>query len=199
MAFVFQYNNVSKLHLQHQMEMRERALPVLKSKESALRVEVKKTKLLFEATQKELEIALLQEEDFLILAGELDTSLIYLDYVEVETISIAGVKVPKIGKIHFKRQMFNIFVNPYWFIQGFDFIEKITILKTRLLYLEKRFFLLEKARKKTTQKVNLYEKNQIPELLDLIRKIKHFLEDEENLSKSSQKILKSTLESKSFP
>ncbi len=77
MAFVFQYNNVSKLHLQHQMEMRERALSVLKSKESALRVEVKKTKLLFEATQKELEIALLQEEDFLILAGELDTSLIY--------------------------------------------------------------------------------------------------------------------------
>ena len=54
--------------------------------------------------------------------------------------------------------------------------------------------LLEKARKKTTQKVNLFEKVQIPGYEDAIRKIKRFMEDEENLSKSSQKILKSLLE-----
>ena len=54
--------------------------------------------------------------------------------------------------------------------------------------------LLEKARKKTTQKVNLFEKVQIPGYEDAIRKIKRFMEDEENLSKSSQKILKTLLE-----
>ena len=51
--------------------------------------------------------------------------------------------------------------------------------------------LLEYARKKTTQKVNLFEKVQIPGYEDAIRKIKRFMEDEENLSKSSQKIVKS--------
>jgi len=51
--------------------------------------------------------------------------------------------------------------------------------------------LLEHARKKTTQKVNLFEKVQIPGFADAIRKIKRFMEDEENLSKSSQKIMKS--------
>jgi len=50
--------------------------------------------------------------------------------------------------------------------------------------------LLEYARKKTTQKVNLFEKVQIPGYQDAIRKIKRFMEDEENLSKSSQKIVK---------
>ena len=50
--------------------------------------------------------------------------------------------------------------------------------------------LLNHARKKTTQKVNLYEKVQIPGFQDAIRKINRFLEDEENLSKSSQKIVK---------
>jgi V/A-type H+-transporting ATPase subunit D len=50
--------------------------------------------------------------------------------------------------------------------------------------------LLEHARKKTTQKVNLYEKVQIPGFEDAMRKIKRFLEDEENLSKSAQKIVK---------
>jgi V/A-type H+-transporting ATPase subunit D len=50
--------------------------------------------------------------------------------------------------------------------------------------------ILEHARKKTTQKVNLYEKVQIPEYHQSISRIKRFLEDEENLSKSAQKILK---------
>jgi len=39
--------------------------------------------------------------------------------------------------------------------------------------------------------VNLFEKVQIPGYEDAIRKIKRFMEDEENLSKSSQKIVKS--------
>jgi len=38
--------------------------------------------------------------------------------------------------------------------------------------------------------VNLYEKVQIPGFQDAIRKIKRFLEDEDNLSKSAQKIVK---------
>ena len=50
--------------------------------------------------------------------------------------------------------------------------------------------LLDHARKKTTQKVNLYEKVQIPGYETAIRKIKRFLEDEENLSKSAMKIVK---------
>ena len=54
--------------------------------------------------------------------------------------------------------------------------------------------LLDRARRKTTQKVNLFEKVQIPGFQEAIRKIKRFMEDEENLSKSSQKILKALQE-----
>ena len=42
--------------------------------------------------------------------------------------------------------------------------------------------------------MNLFEKVQIPGYQDAIRKIKRFMEDEENLSKSSQKIVKSKRE-----
>ena len=45
-----------------------------------------------------------------------------------------------------------------------------------------------------SQKVNLFEKVQIPGYQEAVRKIKRFMEDEENLSKSSQKILKSLQE-----
>ena len=50
--------------------------------------------------------------------------------------------------------------------------------------------LLDYSRKKTTQKVNLYEKVQIPGYQEAILKIKRFMEDEENLSKAGQKIVK---------
>jgi V/A-type H+-transporting ATPase subunit D len=55
---------------------------------------------------------------------------------------------------------------------------------------EKKLGILEYARKKTTQKVNLYEKVQIPEFSEAIRKIKRYLEDVDNLEKASQKITK---------
>ena len=56
-------------------------------------------------------------------------------------------------------------------------------------YEEKRR-ILDFQRKKTTQKVNLYEKVQIPGYQEAIRKIKRYMEDEENLSKASSKIVK---------
>jgi V/A-type H+-transporting ATPase subunit D len=57
------------------------------------------------------------------------------------------------------------------------------------VYLEKAR-ILDYQRKKTTQKVNLYEKVQIPGYQEAIRKIKRYMEDEENLSKASSKIVK---------
>ena len=42
--------------------------------------------------------------------------------------------------------------------------------------------------------MNLFEKVQIPGYKEAVRKIKRFMEDEENLSKSSQKILKALQE-----
>ena len=44
MAIKFQYNKTSLQQLEKQLKIRERSLPTIKSKESALRVEVKRTK-----------------------------------------------------------------------------------------------------------------------------------------------------------
>ena len=57
------------------------------------------------------------------------------------------------------------------------------------IYLEKSR-ILDFNRKKTTQKVNLYEKVQIPGYQEAIRKIKRYMEDEENLTKAASKIVK---------
>lgn len=40
----FQYNKISQLQLEKQLKVREKALPTLKNKESALRMEVKRAR-----------------------------------------------------------------------------------------------------------------------------------------------------------
>ena len=74
------------------------------------------------------------------------------------------------------------------FADGFEEISRLGIEAE--VYKEKSR-ILEFQRKKTTQKVNLYEKVQIPGYKEAIRKIKRYMEDEENLSKASSKIVKS--------
>ncbi|MCC8035596.1 MAG: V-type ATP synthase subunit D, partial [Rikenellaceae bacterium] len=80
--------------------------------------------------------------------------------------------------------------SPAWYSDGVALLKQISELSLEYEFFRHKTALLDYARKKTTQKVNLYEKVQIPGYRDAIRKIKRFLEDEENLSKSSQKIVK---------
>lgn len=191
MAFTWQYNKSSLFLIQKHLDIRIKALPVLKSKETALRQEVKKNKHLLESMSETYHDELNKADDITFLSSELDASLIQVENVESHIISVAGVKVPELSKIVFKKKTFNLFIHPFWFADGVNFLEKMITMKFKIEFIRKRIELLEKARKKTTQKVNLYEKNQIPEFNEAILKIKRFLDDEENLSKSAQKILKS--------
>lgn len=77
-----------------------------------------------------------------------------------------------------------------WFLDGIQHVKEVVNIALEREFYMRKMELLDRARKKTTQKVNLYEKVQIPGFQEAIRKIKRFLEDEENLSKSAQKIVK---------
>ena len=85
---------------------------------------------------------------------------------------------------------FSLFNQPGWLLDGVEYIKEVVSIALEREFFTRKMELLDRARKKTTQKVNLYEKVQIPGFQEAIRKIKRFLEDEENLSKSSQKIVK---------
>ncbi len=126
MAIKFQYNKTSLQLLEKQLKVRVRTLPIIKNKESALRMEV--------------------------------------------------------------------FNAPKWYADGLHLLKQLAQTAIEREFILAKLNLLEHARKKTTQKVNLFEKVQIPGYQDALRKIKRFMEDEENLSKSSQKILKSQQE-----
>ena len=190
MAIKFQYNKTSLGELGKQLKMRQKALPTIKSKESALRSEVKRAKDSAAEYRERLD-ALMAEYDYMVaLWGEFDCTLVRVAEVDLSTQKIAGVRIPILNGVEFEVKPFDLFTSPAWYSDGVELLRKIATLGIEFEVYNRKTALLDYARRKTTQKVNLYEKVQIPGYEDAIRKIKRFMEDEENLSKSAQKIVK---------
>ncbi len=190
MAIKFQYNKTSLQSLNKQLKVRLGALPTLKNKEAALRLEVKKAKVKITELKQKLNEKLKQNSESVGLWNEFSSELISIGEVEIASKKIAGVKIPILKKMVFIEKEFSVFDKPKWFPEGISFLKEIAEIVTEQEFFTKKTMLLDHARRKTTQKVNLYEKVQIPGYEDAIRKIKRFLEDAENLSKSAQKIVK---------
>ena len=190
MAISFQYNKTSLQGLEKNLKMRVRALPTIKNKESALRMEVKKAKSEIQELEEAIRSRIEQYDSMRAVWGEFDTSLLSVTDVLMDTKKIAGVRIPYLQEVVFEIKPYSIFNSPKWYADGIAELKSLAEIGIKREFCERKLDLLEYARKKTTQKVNLFEKVQIPGYEDAIRKIKRFMEDEENLSKSSQKIVK---------
>jgi V/A-type H+-transporting ATPase subunit D len=190
----FQYNKTSLQTLEKQLKIRERALPTLKNKESALRMEVKKAKDRANELEKLLKQRLDAYDNMVRLWGEFDLSLVKIKDVKLKFRKLAGVPTPSLEDIEFEVKQFFIFDRPLWILEGVALVKELASIAIEQDIFLHKMRLLDHARKKSTQKVNLYEKVQIPGYNDAIRKIKRFIEDEENLSKAAQKIVKSRKE-----
>ena len=193
MTLKFQYNKVSQLNLRKQLKVRVEALPTLKNKESALRYEVKKARDAAHAMDQSIAERSNELKEFLRLWTEFDPSLISIGEVNIRTRKIAGVKTPELQNIDFHLADFDLFSAPSWWLDGITTLKELSRMQIERDFIIRKMQLLETVRKKTTQKVNLYEKVQIPAFEEAILKITRFMEDEENLSKAAQKILKGRL------
>ena len=194
MAIRFQYNKTSLQQQEKALKMRQRTLPTIKSKESALRQQVKQTKREVDLLEEKLEQELRGYQGMVSLWDEFDASLITVDRVDLSMKKIAGVLLPVLDGIHYEVRPFSIFNAPSWWAEGIELLKTLATTGIEAEFLRLKMEYLEHARKKTTQKVNLFEKVQIPGYQDAIRKIKRFLEDEESLSKASQKIMRTNIE-----
>lgn len=190
MAIKFQYNKTSLQDLDKQLKVRVRALPTIKNKESALRMEVKKAK------DAALKLESMMEQQVTAYAGmsrlwsEFNQDLVKVEDVDLSIKKIAGVRIPILNSVNFTIGEYSLFNKPSWYAEGIFIVKDLAKIGIEREFYFRTMQLLDFARRKTTQKVNLYEKVQIPGYEEAIRKIKRFMEDEENLSKSAQKIVK---------
>lgn len=153
-------------------------------------MEVKKAKNRAVALDEELSKKIASYADSPGIWNEFIPQLLTIGEVKTSVKKIAGVKTPVLEEVIFETEAFSLFDQPKWFPEGISIVKELAEIVMKREFFYRKMELLNYARRKTTQKVNLYEKVQIPGYQDVIRKIKRFLEDEENLSKSSQKIVK---------
>lgn len=189
MALKYHYNKTTIQQYGKQLAIRGKALPILKNKETALRMEIKTL------SKKVVELQKAKEEVTKKLASfqpfwEEFPHVVVLEKLALLNKKIVGVKVPDISELTFKMADISWWNCPAWVPSGVAILKHSVEVDVKLEVLEKQLNLLNAARKKTTQKVNLYEKVQIPEYAEAILKIKRFLEDKDNISKAAQKIVK---------
>lgn len=190
MAIKFQYNKTALTALGKQLKMRQNALPTLKNKESALRLEVRKAKATSQKLIEDLDASLKRYDYLAALWNEFQPGLISIKDIDLVTVKVAGVKTPELRSIDYEINEFNAFTKPAWFADGVSILKDLSRLGIESEVFMEKSRILDFQRKKTTQKVNLYEKVQIPGYQEAIRKIKRYMEDEENLSKAASKIVK---------
>lgn len=194
MKLEIKYNKTVLREFQTKLKMRVKALPTLKNKEAALRAMVFDTRKRMDEAGSVLRELLKQMEPWKALWNEFDFSLLQVRDVRISRNKIAGILIPQYEGIDTASQEFPLTLYPDWFSEGLPALKHLLEAMAKQKVLSDRLHLLEQARKKATQKVNLYEKVQIPALESAIRQIKRYLEDEDNLSKASQKLLKTKMQ-----
>jgi V/A-type H+-transporting ATPase subunit D len=194
MAIRFQYNKTSLQHLRKQLKMREGALPVLKNKESALRLEVQRCRAERDAARRRRESVEAEGEHLHPLLARFGFGRLRPARLRLGARRVAGVSVPVYEGVDWRFDPLPEHAHPIWTADAVAHAEAVVEARLAERVAERQLAVLERERKRTTQKVNLYEKVQIPELETGIKKIKRFLEDKENLAKAAQKMVKARLE-----
>lgn len=152
MAIKFQYNKTSLQQIEKNLKMRQRTLPIIKSKETALRLEVKRCKEDAVALEEKLKSQIGGYESMYALWGEFDANLVALKDVELEVKKIAGVRVPVLKNIQLEVKPFGLFSSPKWYFDGIRLLQGLAKTAVEREFVMAKLGLLDHARKKTTQR-----------------------------------------------
>ena len=109
MAIKYQFNKISMQSLNKQLKIRQNALPTIKSKESALRLTVKRQK----ETLRDLTESFQEKMDSLMgltrLWSEFPEEIFSLKEIVLNIVKIAGVKTPELKQINYEVANFSRF------------------------------------------------------------------------------------------
>jgi V/A-type H+-transporting ATPase subunit D len=110
--------------------------------------------------------------------------------VELSQENVVGLRVPALAGVEVERVGYSFLARPHWVDALGDMVEKLMRIRIRYQVLQQRLAILETAVKKTTQRVNLFDKVLIPQTRDNIRRIRIQLSDAEKAAVVNAKIAK---------
>jgi len=182
------------------LKMFQRYLPTLMLKKQQLQTEIRT----IDAKAREVRAARVKlEKEFdqwIAVFGEREAfkpDMVTVKNIKKSTGNIAGVNIPIYEGADFGRGDYDLFETPLWIDMAADRMEKALSLDLEADVLDEQVRLLAKELRTTTQRVNLFEKVNIPETKANIKKITVYLGDEQVAAVVRSKISKKKLQAKS--
>jgi V/A-type H+-transporting ATPase subunit D len=181
----------------------ERYLPTLQLKKQQLQMEVRRLEAEIEKQKSEEQSLLEGLKAWEKLFSEPlerpwwpeEPAFEFAEHVRVEEVrtsegNVAGVAIPVLEDIVFKKAVPDLFATPAWVDDGLAILETLMRLRAELAIRREQHRLLREELRITTQRVNLFEKVKIPECKENIRVIRIFLGDEQTAGVARAKIAK---------
>lgn len=174
----------------------QRFLPMLQLKKQQLQAEI-------QSITAKIELALSQDAAqqaaldrwVALFSEDVDlTAYVALQQVRTDTGNIAGVAIPLLSEVLFRKSTPDLFATPPWLDDAQDAMEKLIRLRVEREILEEQRRCVQEELRVTTQRVNLFEKVKIPECRENIRVIRIFLGDEQTAAVARGKITKSRMQ-----
>ena len=170
----------------------ERYLPTLLLKKQQLQLEVRQLDVKIE--EKEAEYRKLQDglaKWVKLFSEPVDFSqFLQIGEIRQMTGNIAGVNIPVLQDVVFKRTLPDLFDTSSWIDDGIRVLEQLTKVQIERRVLKEQHRVLSEELRTTSQRVNLFEKVKIPECQENIRVIRIFLGDMQTAEVARAKIAK---------
>jgi len=171
----------------------QRFLPMLQLKKQQLQMEIAAITARLDAVRAREEQARSALDAWSRLFADADAGLdglVVLERVVTSAGNIAGVPIPVYAGVNVLRKPLDLFETPPWLDDAQDAVERILALRAEAAVLERQRERVAAELLTTSQRVNLFEKVNIPECRDNIRVIRIFLGDEQTAAVARGKIAK---------
>lgn len=116
--------------------------------------------------------------------------LVHIESVQIGEENVLGVKLPIFEQVNTKIREYALLAKPHWVDAVADRLQQILKLKIQIQVQAERVRRLDYAIRRTTQRVNLFDKVLIPGAQKHIQRIQIFLADTERAAVVRSKIAK---------
>lgn len=168
-------------------------LPSLELKRAQLSIELKNSERLIKDFEQEIEYFIDESAKRFPMIGEYKVDklkFVKIKELVVEQENIVGVKVPKLVALSFEIERYHLLSKQDWIESFINITKEIIEYNIKHKLLKERLAIIQKVLKKTTQKVNLFDKILIPETKANIKRIQIGLDEHQRSAVIRSKISK---------
>ncbi|MCP5119011.1 MAG: V-type ATP synthase subunit D [bacterium] len=175
------------------LRLYQRLLPSLELKRQQLMGELARARGELSQIREELEIfeSGIADQIPMMADREIDVGgLVKIKSVEIGEVSVVGVRVPVLSELNTTVADYSFLAKPHWVDALVDRLHQTTELRLKVQVAEEKVRRLEVAVRRTTQRVNLFDKIMIPAAKKNIKRIMIYLGDLERSAVVRSKLAK---------